>query len=409
MIQNIYGNATSHSFYYCNPLFDLSLGNADTKELMPAAAEMCCLFIPCTHSGDNILINVSLPDTYWKYLADNRLPCPRQVDMNEQCPGLNGVPWGWNSEAVAVFREIGVQCNNPELSIVRKVNARKFSFAFNTKSQTGVPGACYCTSLTEAQQKIDSWHRFPLVIKPDFGNAGYGFIRKEQCYLGDNELRQLELFFVNGDGVTIEPWYTRTADISSRCTITPEGNILDVRHHRTLSNRAGTFFADLVDPDDAVISFWKETLDTAVYDAANELYKAGYFGPAGFDSFEWLDHNGKRRLAAVIEINARHPMSSVTYALREKLAPDQATLFRFISRKRHRLPETYPALKKILGDDAYSPQKMRGILVVTPLRVSHTPQHWIQPARSAFFIGADSAEKVLALDEKLRNNFLKNR
>ncbi len=406
---NAYPLSDKPSLFYCNPLFDLSLGNYDTAELIPAAAEMGTLFIPCARAGDRILLSISVPDEYWEYLTRHGLECPEPVSIGKQCSGMHGVPWGWNREAYDTLLQAEAHCVHPDLSIVREVNSRKFSLQCNRKTGSGVPGACYCAMKDELMTTLDSWQQFPLVIKPDYGNAGYGFIRKESRQLFESELKQLDTFFVDSCGVIIEPWYTRTTDISSRCTISPQGSVSDIRHHRTLSNRAGTFFADVIDPHDEVIARWRKMLDLAVKNSAIALHGAGYFGPAGFDSFEWVDKKGERRLAPVIEINARHPMSSVAYALHDKLAPDNVSLFRFIGKKRHRLPDTYVELKQILGGDAYNPETKRGILLVTPPRVSHTPQSWIQPARSAFFIAEESSEKLLALDEKLRKVLIKSK
>jgi len=400
-------NSANPVLLYCNPLFDLSLGNYDTAERIPAAAEMGTLFIPRARAGDRILLSISVPDEYWEYLTYHGLDCPEPVSIGQQCPGMHGVPWGWNRDARDTFLQAETHCTHPDLSIVREVNSRKFSMQCNRMTGCGVPGACYCATKDALMTTLDSWQQFPLVIKPDYGNAGYGFIRKESRHLFESELKQLDTFFVNGCGVVIEPWYTRTADISSRCTITPQGSVSDIRHHRTLSNRAGTFFADVIDPHDEVIARWREKLDIAVYGSAMELYAAGYFGPAGFDSFGWIDKKGEKRLAPVIEINARHPMSTVAYALHDKLAPGKVSMFRFIGKKRHRLPDNNASLKKALGDDAYNPETKRGVLLVTPLRVSHRPQSWIQPARSAFFLAEESSEKLLALDEKLRKVLLK--
>ncbi len=408
-VYQLFTNSADPALLYCNPLFDLSLGNYDTAELIPAAAEMGTLFIPCARACDRILLSISVPDEYWEYLTHHGLDCPEPVSIGQKCSGMHGVLWGWNSEARDILLQAEAHCVHPDLSIVREVNSRKFSLQCNRKTGSGVPGACYCATKDELIITLDSWQRFPLVIKPDYGNAGYGFIRKEDRHLLESELKQLDTFFAEGCGVVVEPWYTRTADISSRCTISPQGSVSDIRHHRTLSNLAGTFFADMIDSHDEVIARWREKLDIAIYGSAMELYEAGYFGPAGMDSFEWVDKKGEVRLAPVIEINARHPMSSVAYTLHEMLAPGGVTLFRFIGKKRHRLPDTYVELKQILGDDAYNPETKRGILPVTPLRVSHTPQSWIQPARSSFFISEKSSEKLLAMDEKLRKVLLRSK
>ncbi len=396
-----------HRLFYCNPLFDCSLGNFDVQNLKRAAEEMGTLFTPCIHSGDVLLLKISVPDTFREYYLSHGLDYPRLVIPGEPCASATGVPWGWNADAAALFAQAGAVCVHPDLSVVRKVNSRRFSFALNKKTKTGVPKGRYCDTFSQLIDTLKTWQDFPMVIKPAFGNAGYGFIRKTGPGLSENESRNLDRLFTDGNGVVAEPWYRRTADISSRCAISSAGKVSGVRHHQTLSNQAGTFFGDVLDANDTVIRRWREKLDKAVLCTAEKMFAEGYFGPAGFDSFLWPDNNGTEHLAAIIEINARHPMSSVAYALHDRLAPERVSLFRFIGKKRHTLPDTYGSFLKIPGGDAYNPDTKKGVFLVTPLRVSHGRDTWIQPARSAFFLVEETPEKLLALDEKLRKIFKK--
>ena len=166
---NDYELFANSSLFYCNPLFDLSLGDYDTAELVPSAAEMGTLFIPCARTGDRILLSIAVPDEYWEYLTQHGLQCPEPVSAGERCSGMQGVAWGWNREAHDTLLQAEAHCVHPDLSIVREVNSRKFSMACNRKTGTGVPGACYCTSKDALLAALDSWQHFPLVVKPDFG------------------------------------------------------------------------------------------------------------------------------------------------------------------------------------------------------------------------------------------------
>jgi hypothetical protein len=202
--------------------------------------------------------------------------------------------------------------------------------------------------------------------------------------------------------VVVEPWLERLQDLSSRFTVGRDGSVTAPGHHRTHASRAGAFFADLLVPDDPVLAPWRSRLDEAAMAAGAALGRAGYFGPAGTDSFVYRDRRGDRRLAATIEINARMPMSTVAYALRERLGPDRVLYFRFIGRRRHRLPETYAALTQRLGPLAFDRARRRGVVLLTPLRVRHAEEAWHRPARSAFVVVGETESEVLALDERLR-------
>lgn len=389
------------SLYYLNPLFDLSFGNYTLSGLQHSAEEMSTLFIPVAGPSDKVLLDVTVPDDYWEYLSSCGLDCPQPLRPGELCNDMNGTAWGWNKESVTRLTNAGAQCNFPNFAIVKEANSRKFSYILNQKTETGVPGAKLIESMEQLHLSLESRRQFPLVIKPLFGSAGYGFIRKESAKLTDSEQKQAARFLGSDGCVIIEPWYTRLYDISTKCAINSLGNITDIMHHRTLSNRAGTFFANWIDPADTVINRWRDALDCAAESTLAQLHKLGYFGPVGFDSFVWEDTKGKHRLAAIIEINARHPMSSIAYALYDKLAPGTVSTFRFISKKRHRLPDNYTSLINTFGRDAFNKKTKAGIMLVTPMRLCHDTQ-WVQPARSAFFICAKTVQELFIVDERLR-------
>ncbi len=390
-----------NSLYYLNSLFDLSLGNYDTRNLTRSAAEMTTLFVPVASSKDKVLLDVKVKDEYWEYLNSYGLKCPTPLYFDEKVECSKGVVWGWNKQVIKRLNRLNVAVSCPDLSVVKSVNSRKFSFLLNKKNNSGIFDAKIVKSLEHLYQLLKHWNKYPLVIKPEFGNAGYGFIIKTEPNLNERELKQLEILFSFGNIVVVEPWFNRLYDISSKCTISSDGVIENIKHHKTLSNRRGTFFADWIDPNDKEIEKWRKELDDNVYNSAIQIFKKGYFGPVGFDSFVTSDKHGKQKLRAIIEINARHPMSCIAYALYDKLSPKRVSTLRFISKKRLKLPNSYQSLHSILGEDAFNLKTKEGIIIITPLSLNYKSQ-WIRPSRSAFFISAKTSKKLLNLDVKLR-------
>ena len=387
--------------YYLNTLFDLSLGGYNTKKLAKTAAEMSCLFMALGTSRDKIILDVTVSDEYIKYLKSSGIDCPQVLSDNERCDGFIADPWGWDEKVTERFTKAGAGCSNPDTAVVKKVNSHNFSYLFNKKTGTGVPGAQCCASKDELIETLKSWKQFPLVIKPEFGNVGYGFIHKKDPVLSYRELKKVAVLFKAGKHVIVEPWLNRLTDISSRCLIDREGTITGIRHHQGLSNSVGKFYADLIDPKDKLIAKWRKILDNAVLTCAKELFRAGYFGPVGFDSITWQDESGGENLATIIEINARHPVSSMAYAVHDKLASDRVTMFIFVSNKKLTLPENYKTLLKKLGDYAFSGSKKRGAILVTPLRACYKNLRWIQPEKSVFFLAEETVEKVQELENSL--------
>lgn len=387
--------------YYLNTLFDLSLGGYDTKKLAKTAAEMSCLFLTLGTSRDKIILDVTVSRPYLNYLESFGINCPQPLADNEQCDGYIAEPWGWNKQVIKRFTDIGAVCSGPDIAVVKKVNSHYFSHRFNKITKTGVVGAQCCSSKEELIRMLRSWRRFPLVIKPEYGNVGYGFIHKKDAILNKSELKKVDRLFKAGKYVLVEPWLNRLTDISSRCVISREGAISGIRHHQGLSNSKGKFYADLIDPHDRLIGKWRKTLDDTVLTCAKELYKAGFFGTAGFDSITWQDDSGKENLSAIIEINARHPVSSIAYAVHDKLASDRVTMFVFIGNKKLLLPDNYRVLQQKLGDYYFSRGEKRGVILLTPLRVCYKGLRWVQPERSVFFLAEETVEKVRKLENSL--------
>ncbi|MBD3390830.1 MAG: hypothetical protein GF418_02240 [Chitinivibrionales bacterium] len=388
---------------YLNALFDLELGGFPAGPLKRGAAEMTALFAACGAASDVVLLDVEVPDEYQDFLETCGLACPAFLRGTPRCAGRTAVPWGWNTAAVARLRATGAACEYPDLETVRAVNSRLFGHELCSRLGLGVARAAACDTVAGVERELSSRTQFPVVIKPAFGNAGYGFLRKQGPCLTKQEYARVETLIERCGGVTMEPWLARIDDISSRATVGRDGTVSGIAHHRCHANASGAFFADLLEPEDPVVKPWRDFLTDAVRRVGGELHRAGYFGPAGFDSFTWRDDAGAVHLASVIEINARHAMSSVAYALRERLAPGKACYFRFAGRRRHVVPARYDEFRERLGGDLFCARMRTGVLPLTPLRVRHD-RAWTRPLRSAFFLAADTADSLMRMDARLRSS-----
>jgi hypothetical protein len=391
--------------WYLNALFDLELGGFDTGRPRRPVVEMQPLFLLVGCAGDRAIVECELPDEYCAYLRDAGLVVARPRAIDEVGEPCRGEPWGWNRRACDTFARAGATCDHPSLEVVRTVNSREFGHALGAALDAGVAGGVWCESVDEIQDALGRMAGAEAVVKPAFGNAGAGFVHVTHGRLDAVQAARLRAYIDRGGvGACVEPWLDRLHDISSRYAIGKDGAVMKVGHHRALSNRSGAFFADWMEPRDACVEPWRETLDDTLGRAATALAAAGYWGPVGFDSFVYR-HNATHRLAAMIEINARHAMSTVAYALRDQLAPDRPSLFRFIGKRRHRLPPGCDRVRAALGGDAFSARDRRGALLLTPPRIRHAGEQWRQPGRSAFFVCAETAEETLRLDERLRRVF----
>jgi hypothetical protein len=127
----------------------------------------------------------------------------------------------------------------------------------------------------------------------------------------------------------------------------------------------------------------------------------GYYGTAGFDSFVYREKNKIEKLAPVIEINARHSMSDIAHALRNRLEKNKFCFFRVMSSRRCTLPDTYRKWLDMIKEDHFNVSTQNGVILVSPIRVNRDGIH-VQPQRCVFFMAAPSEKELFDMDTRLR-------
>lgn len=387
--------------FYIDPLFDIRLGHYNTENLTKGASLVSLLFPAATESNDSIISSVSVDSKFYNYLSENIGDCGKLINEEQINPDQNILFWGWDEFSSDFADKNHLRFSYPSVDIISKVNCREFCFLFNKKTQTGIPESNYCTNNKELESVLINYQGKSIVIKPDYGSAGYGFIRSTDGVLSKEDRGAINSLFKKKHGIIIEPWLNRMADISSGFILSEKGKILKQWHHQTLCNYAGTFFANYVIKDDPLINKYKSTLEEAISSMAKELHSVGYFGPVGFDSFEYETEGGETKFAPAIEINARMNIGMIARSILNKVSFDKPSFFRFISRKRHKLPDNYKEFKDKLGDLTYDFQKQKGVILITPLRVDYGNGPMRTP-RSALTVTADTVEELWAMDEELR-------
>lgn len=388
--------------YYLNGFFDLYLGDYPVEKLARTASEMSVLFLFMGNENDSILLDVTLPDQYLEYLESLCIKCLKPFkEKRDGISKIKGIPWGWEKNSFERLTCAGATCDSPDLAVVKNVNSRKFHNLISERLGIGVSRTVYFDSCNSYLDHLNSIDNFPVVVKPSFSGSGFGFkfIRNKDD--GKNIIKDIE-YLMNHGGITVEPWCTRIHDFSSSININNNGNLSPIRHQRSFSSKYGTFVGIYISPSDPVIMKYQRIQESAVINTAIELHKQGYFGPAGFDSFSYVDRYGNEKVAPVIEINARHSMSDVAHALRNRYAPDKFCFFRMMSKKNCILPSTYERWISLIRDDHFNPDIKEGIILVTPLRLNNG-KHLVQPLKNAFFISANSEKELFEKDERLRN------
>jgi hypothetical protein len=386
---------------YLNGGFDLSFTGAVPEKFRRLLGEMTLWFAPAGTDGDRIVLESEPHREYWKYLRGLGLTPPEPAVRDGRYEGLEGMPWGWDEGAAEKLSRLGARCAYPGLETVRKVNSREFSFMLGQKHGYGAAGARLCRSTAETCALFEGRGDVPLVVKPAFGNAGIGFVKVLPGTFGPKHRPRIESLFASGNPcVTVEPWLDRKADIGTRFELGRTGETGPVTHHRSLATSGGASYGMLFDPQERFIAPYRKELDAMAGIIAKELAAGGYFGPVNIDSMVVRTPQGAPRLVPMLEINARLSMGFIGRNLWEKLAPANHCLFRTLGIGRHRLPETYEELRRLLGPMAYRPGTREGVAVMTPLR-SMENGALKQPDRSLLFLAAASEERLCHMDRQL--------
>jgi hypothetical protein len=383
--------------------FDTDLASVRSCRQQQSCIEARFYYFVCGRPDDRIILDAAPDQAYAPYLFDHGIAVPRQYSESETISDHTAFPWGWSASAVDRFVRCGVKMHHPALEIVRAVNSRLFCSRIAERHGLGVDGAQICASASEARTRIRASRTFPLVVKPEHGNAGIGFIHLLSADQAKDD-RIDRLYARPGAAAVVEPWVSREGDLSSRFQLDSAGDTAAVTHHRTLNNRGGIYFGNLMGPTDSLVATWRDRLDAGVRTVSRELHAAGYFGPAGLDWVVYRDAATGRENCALVDINARQPMSFVADCLRRNLAPGRHCLFLFAPRRNHPDLTDYASWYRACAGKAFDAERKTGIFLFTPL--SYTVAGIVyRPLRHGFFIAGESSEAVLACDLHLRNAF----
>ena len=390
-----------NKLFILNPEFDLNLSNRPIADkIKKASKQMSPLLIPALKKYDKIISNYSVDQSFYDYLSKNGINGAAIFSEDSSDIIYRAECWGVDKYVLSTFNSIkNVVVEFPDCKIVKEINSREFAYETGVELNIGVNGSRLITR-SEMIKKESSTY----VIKPLFGNAGSGFIYSDKESLENIKDRVASL--IESDGaVIVEPWLEKIDDIATLINISKDGKIAILGHHRNISNRAGVFYANYIYGNDPVTIPWKSDLDLMAVNIATAAYKKGYWGYIGIDSITFQDNN-KLSIAMAIDINGRAPISVISYGIKENLGCRKPFLYRFISKRRVQLPDSYEELIIKLGKISYNTKTKRGVIMVTPI-FQNVGRSIEKPPRTAWVIIGDDEKDTFDLDKQLREIVLK--
>jgi len=394
---------SNNKLLFCNVDFDTDLGPVRSARQQQSCFEAQFYYLLCGSTADRIFLDAEPHEEYKSYLSDQGIQVPRPYSDGDILSDSVAFPWGWSASAIDRFLNCGCKVHHPPLEIIKTVNGRRFCHQTTQQYDLDIAGSQICKSAEEVRAWIHASHTFPLVIKPEHGNSGIGFIHVPSMDQADDS--RIDALFSQPDTVAVvNPWLNRSTDFSSLFQLDSQGGISSLSHHQTLNNQAGVYFGNLLIPEDPLVEKWRDSLDSGVAIVARELHDTGYFGPVGLDWIVYSEHETGQEKCVLIDINARQPMSFVAYCLRNQLARDKHCLFQFAPRRNYPALTDYGSWYRGCGRNAFDVEHRTGILLFTPLSYAVGTVEYL-PVRHGFFIAGNSVEEILTYDQYLRNEF----
>lgn len=387
--------------FYFNAGFDRKLqGEVVSPKLQRAIDAMALLLIPALSANDQICSKLTVPEEYYTYLAEQGLS---GAQVTQSLSGIEqGEAWGWDSEAHDFFTQKSVPFKSPSLNIVKEINSRDFASTLAQKYGIGIPHTEIITSFDAYRTFVKRHPNY--VIKPLFGNAGSGFIYSFgpiDCHEAARQLLHSDTQFI------MEPWLDKTLDIATLIEITQTGEITIKGHHRNVSNRAGAFYANIILRDDPQIAPFREELNSKAHLVAQEVFKRGYWGTLGLDSILFTSAPGEEKLAFGFDINGRHPISTISYAIKEKMGNPPAFMYRFIAQRRLQKFGTLSEFVQSLKHVQHEYSNDSHIVLTTPFTYVDETHFVRSPARFSFAIAAEDEQSLENIDLSLRKKLLR--
>lgn len=355
--------------------------------------------------GDSVLVPEPVPQDFADYLDRTGIPTPKVTVEPDRRDEQQLSVFGWNADAAERNVYYRTPFEHPTLDTVLRVNGRRFSARLEDELFGGGHTLAEIRSEAELLEHLRSAPDAPdgWILKAEHGNAGLGNRRLRTRNLVDGDLKLVRRLLEEDDLVIFERWRRRQRDLCATFVVTSSGETNRYGLHETITTADGALIGALFEEDHEPLAEWRPAMAHAVGAVANRLAEAGYFGPACIDAFVW-DDDGHPRLRPLVDLNARREMSAGPSTLWRRLGGRGAAYWRFFTRRKLRLPDSYVELEHALGNDAYDAAHGSGVLVTAPLWVGSERR---AVAKAAMLLLGNDRDEVFALDHRIRERFEK--
>lgn len=243
--------------------------------------------------------------------------------------GCRLVPHGVSTVEERLAKATGLPLAAPDSSTCKSVNSKVYSRAVADRLGLRQPAGWGCSTaedlaaaVSESRALVAAGRR--VGIKEAFGVSGKGIAVVDD----ERRLDRLHRMIMRGaelDRISfvVEEWVAKTTDLNYQFTVSKDGSVRFDFVKEAITER--NVHKGHRMPADLPAATLEEIRDVADL-LGGQLAADGFFGVVGVDAF--VDPDGG--LYPVIEINARHNMSTYQVPLQEKLVgPTQVALARY--------------------------------------------------------------------------------
>ena len=148
--------------FFGNFDFEAGLAEPAAREEQTSArirrlnAEMAPLWLAVAEDGDAVWCPERIDEPFWSDMAARGFARVVPVSRLDEAPrGARLCPWGWNQRIVDWGRASGLSIEAPPLDVIRAANSRRFSWEWEMRLATALPGAALVESLDGLQAALD--------------------------------------------------------------------------------------------------------------------------------------------------------------------------------------------------------------------------------------------------------------
>ncbi|QDV18578.1 hypothetical protein Pan153_32370 [Gimesia panareensis] len=316
-------------FFYGNFDFEHQLASEAYGTAMGAASSLTTSLASCwlglVEDDDQIYLPAAIPREFTAELQTSGFP---RVHFTSDWPApdtarsLTFTPWGWSAAMSQLAQSKGFSVETPNLTAVRTVNARAFSFQLETEWGLALPGSQQVgnlESLERALKALPDSADSAWVLKANFSMSA----RERMCGRGKQLTEPVRGWaakrLAQGQPLLLEPWVERISEAGLQFQIPVRGEPTFVGLAVLLNDARGQYRGSRIHVDESTLQEWQPALEVAQR-VARAVQQAGYTGPLGIDAMQYRDADGQIRFRPLQDLNARYTMGRLALGFQRFLA-----------------------------------------------------------------------------------------